>query len=197
MILKLSLFSVPTLSVLLYLWSSYSRNDIIDNNGPDDRDWVSSKSSCDLSFQLIEINAGSNKRLPFQHSWIGHLENPTKIQMDWLTLGCWSRCVKSILLCFILFHLPLAHSCRGLQSWPCLSLTFLCIWCCTQTLHAWLSASGTMHQFQLILLWSKIWSKVEWLMETCECVLQWGANFSCIDCSYFCYDLQRLHCCRL
>lgn len=101
-----------------------SRNDIIGSNGQDEWGWERSKSSCDLSFQLIEIDAGSNKRLPFQHSLTGHLENPTKIQLDWLTLGCWSRCVKSILLSFILFHLPLAHSCCRLQCWLCSTVFF-------------------------------------------------------------------------
>lgn len=33
--------------------------------GSDNKDWVNSRSSCDLSFQLIEINAGSKQKITF------------------------------------------------------------------------------------------------------------------------------------
>lgn len=68
--------------------------------------WVPTASV--TSFQLTQIKAGSSKRLPFQHSCTGHLENSAKLQMEWFTSGCWITCVKSIVLYFIPFSIQTA-----------------------------------------------------------------------------------------
>lgn len=140
----------------------------------------------------LKLMQAQIKTLPFQHSWTGHVENPTESQMHWFSVGCRSRCVESslfsLLLYFIPFFLPLAPSCYRLQcrSWLFNSLFFISsfITCMfsdiTYYSFGWFFFEVTFPRVSVFM--------VDRLMETCKCSFQGGANFSFIGCLHFWYE---------